>query len=331
MSISVDERKRLFAKRIRQAMDERRYSLRDVARLAGVSFSHLAKLIREEVPLPKPGYCDKLAKALNIPYTELLFLAGRLERPYTYQPAELEKIKLQLPANANYDTLIKFYLEHRRLYTIQRALFDDFEPIKKLAVTNESDFYSIFKEIKSEGEKNEFIYRAKHFFVPPPKETITYDYDEIYFVLQRIPVDFLRVTLTPNFRKQLLKFKQAFDAALQLYGSDYKSLWVAYDAQLEALEDAVDEKDEEEKPEATFEAEFVITTKPDITVLRFELPLKSYINSSKYLYETLIENFGAVINVAVDKDIAKFFVEIPTETYLNKISIVEELANKLFK
>lgn len=61
---------------IRQKRDRRREKLTDVARRARISPAYLSKLENDDVRDPSPHILHRLAGALDLPYADLMALAG---------------------------------------------------------------------------------------------------------------------------------------------------------------------------------------------------------------------------------------------------------------
>lgn len=64
--------------RLREIREIRGQSLRGLAASAGISAAYLQKLERGDVRQPSPGVLHKLAKALEVPYADLMELAGHI-------------------------------------------------------------------------------------------------------------------------------------------------------------------------------------------------------------------------------------------------------------
>lgn len=64
--------------RLRQLREARRLSLRNLEDLTGLSNGYLSLLENDKVKQPKPPVLHKLAEALDVPYIELMGLAGYL-------------------------------------------------------------------------------------------------------------------------------------------------------------------------------------------------------------------------------------------------------------
>ncbi|MCL6493667.1 MAG: helix-turn-helix domain-containing protein [Ignavibacterium sp.] len=67
-----------LAKFLQSKLQERHISIRSLADRAGVSFSHLSKVLRADVPVPQPAFLDKVAAALHVPFTAIFLEAGYL-------------------------------------------------------------------------------------------------------------------------------------------------------------------------------------------------------------------------------------------------------------
>lgn len=65
-----------FVRELKLNMRKRRLSLRGLAALAGMSPSHLSRVLTEQRNPPSPIAVEKLAEVLEIPVTKLLILAG---------------------------------------------------------------------------------------------------------------------------------------------------------------------------------------------------------------------------------------------------------------
>lgn len=65
-----------LAKRLREVRGLRALSLKSAATPAGISPAYLQKLERAEVKSPSPRVLHGLAEALDIPYSQLMELAG---------------------------------------------------------------------------------------------------------------------------------------------------------------------------------------------------------------------------------------------------------------
>lgn len=64
--------------RLRRAREARDLSFRDLRDKSGLALSHLQRLERGVVSSPEPATLRKLAVALDVPYVELMRLAGHL-------------------------------------------------------------------------------------------------------------------------------------------------------------------------------------------------------------------------------------------------------------
>lgn len=62
--------------RLREVREMKQMSLKAVAEPAGISATYLQKLERDEVKTPSPHVLHALAGVLNVPYSNLMELAG---------------------------------------------------------------------------------------------------------------------------------------------------------------------------------------------------------------------------------------------------------------
>lgn len=74
---------------LRSKRDQRDEKLADTARRAKISTAYLSKLENDEVQQPSPHILHRLAGALDIPYADLMVLAGYVAASEGSQQAQL--------------------------------------------------------------------------------------------------------------------------------------------------------------------------------------------------------------------------------------------------
>ena len=73
-----------FGEYLRALRIEKRYSLREVEELSGVSNSYLGLIERGQRPIPGADILKKLAPVYDVPVRDLLATAGYLRTQYAY-------------------------------------------------------------------------------------------------------------------------------------------------------------------------------------------------------------------------------------------------------
>jgi transcriptional regulator with XRE-family HTH domain len=69
----------LFYDIVQNAIEQKGWSIRKTAQQAGVSASHLAKVLREDAPPPGAEFLDRLLPVLELPFAPIFYIAGEIE------------------------------------------------------------------------------------------------------------------------------------------------------------------------------------------------------------------------------------------------------------
>jgi len=76
-----------FYDQLRDWRQHRGFSVRELSERSGVSHSYISQLENGKRRIPSPDVLAKLSEGLNIPYAELMRIAGYLEPPSPATPA----------------------------------------------------------------------------------------------------------------------------------------------------------------------------------------------------------------------------------------------------
>lgn len=105
-----------LAEQLRLVRKIRKLSLQSAASQAGISATYLQKLERGEVKEPSPRVLQGLSRSLDVPYKELLGLAGYLEPDDTCEPADIALLEFALSSEPLTDDETKALAEYLAWY-----------------------------------------------------------------------------------------------------------------------------------------------------------------------------------------------------------------------
>ncbi|MGB9826739.1 MAG: helix-turn-helix domain-containing protein, partial [Desulfofundulus sp.] len=209
-----------FSAYLNGLVEKRGLSIRSVAKSAGVSFSHLSRILRDpSTPTPKIRFLDALPPVLNVPFSTFLFYAGQFlpeagprsgencKRP-KLTPKHLlsyletisrEDIMLFLNSAASEDKLRNFlHLDGKFLKTLSPEAELTFAD----AIINHINSVLSAKKFDSLTTMDILVYFS---------ELVEHDLDEILFMFDLIPSKFYSHDHSPNFATKLDRLSEWLD------------------------------------------------------------------------------------------------------------------------
>jgi transcriptional regulator with XRE-family HTH domain len=217
-----------IAELIGNSIKEKGLSIRQTAELANVSYSHLSKIIRQEVPIPKPIYLEKLVQPLNLSFCELFISAGyftNFSAPRDYYSSK--------PIFADLDVDQKQILESYLIY--HKIKFPNIEPEKDTEEA-QKNWWFVFDAMQDYPQKCNMLLSLL-------KANASYQIiDEAFYIFDLIPVEFMDSSYTPMFGKLTTFFAQALIDAVYIQRSQAKEslhyFWESYENDLQKIIDS---------------------------------------------------------------------------------------------
>lgn len=148
-----------FSAYLNDLIDKRGLSIRSVATSAGVSFSHLSRIIRDpSVPVPRIRFLDALPPVLNVPFSVFLFHAGQFlpeKKKESRQVENIERPKLTKEHLSSYldeisrDQVMNLLFTGENIYNLDSVLKNLQVFFEKIQLDNElaTKLIDSFKEI----------------------------------------------------------------------------------------------------------------------------------------------------------------------------------------
>jgi transcriptional regulator with XRE-family HTH domain len=187
---------------LEQQIKQQGLSIRSVAKNAGVSYSHLSKVIKQEVPTPKPDYLDKLALPLRLPFCMLFVSAGYFDN-FSLDP---QYVTCSWQVEHVFDDHVDFlssYLAFRNVeYTIALP-----------SVTDKADastlWFANFQATQNHRQKCDML-------ISLLERNHLSDYiDEAFVFFDLVPSRFVNPKFTPNFADTVDTIKRSLTRTIQ--------------------------------------------------------------------------------------------------------------------
>jgi transcriptional regulator with XRE-family HTH domain len=202
-------------------------SVRAAADAAGISHSHLAKIIRADAAIPTPQVLDRLAFGLRIPYCRVFGAAQYLHRG---QPSSFVSLCLSA-LEADYEAVLRHYLDAEAVYFTElhhkkaaqtefsyqdayrivseagRAFIETKDPLSWLPVLLEANL--VPSRFPAAVDFLIFLLSVRGIGLDDPAQ-----YDDIFFLLEMIPEHFFSPDFAPHFAASLHARRKALNEAV---------------------------------------------------------------------------------------------------------------------
>lgn len=132
-----------FGEYLRNLREKKGFSLNQLALKSDVSNAHISRIERGIRPAPSPEIIEKLAKALNADYQEMMHAAGYLEDANNQQDRALAKIASALQDNPE---LLDFWTEISQREDLQLM----FKQVRDLSPESIRKIIRVIKAIEDE-------------------------------------------------------------------------------------------------------------------------------------------------------------------------------------
>jgi transcriptional regulator with XRE-family HTH domain len=216
MSVFPDTEK--IAQIIGDGIKKKGISIRQVAEAAGVSYSHLSKILRQEVSIPKPSYLDKLAPVLLISFSKLFVSAGYFDN------TQKTTSRLEELSQLSWDTesILNSYLTFRGIEI--KAFWKD----KEDELEARSSWWFTYNAIQNYREQCNLLMSLVE------ANSVSCEIvDEAFYLFNLVPPEFKEAIYTPNYANRINNIELALTQAVeQFMRHDYKYLekfWHLYE------------------------------------------------------------------------------------------------------
>lgn len=187
---------------LEQQIKQHGLSIRNVARSAGVSYSHLSKVLKQEVSTPKPGYLDKLALPLRLPFCMLFVSAGyfddfSLDSRYVTCSWQVKEVFY------DHDNFLSSYLAFRNV-DYAKAL-----PSGTDKADASTLWFANFQAAQNHRQKCDMLITLLE------KNSLTYYIDEAFVFFDLVPSKFVNPKFTPHFADTVDTIKRSLTRTIQ--------------------------------------------------------------------------------------------------------------------